>query len=1237
MSEPILSPESLPSLRALLARAGDLSLDETLAFLQQLVHVVQSLHAAGQVHRGISVETVLLDDTSRVVLAQAEPLRMLNGADLDTSPPELQSARTLRLPIQIDDCRRALEDAGVRLDPRRIDVYQIGVVLCRLLTQTTVAAYLRSPRVKSGVPPRVRPLLERALGYQAAKRLADAGQLAAMLGEVLDQEPVDVMPATPLPEGSLSRNPECSSSDTPVSDLSLPSRIPEVEEAAPALERLGPYRIVEPLGRGGMGDVYLGYEDKLQRKVAIKVLPAKLARNPKLVERFHAEATALAQLHHPNIVPIYSIGEAAGYHYFAMHYVEGESLERQLEQRGSLEVSETIAILEQCLAGLAAVHQAGLVHRDIKPGNILLDRKSERALLADFGLVKWRQREGSPTSAGVIVGTVDYLAPEQARARKVDRRADLYALGVVAYRMLSGRLPFDAEIPGAMIAGHALQTPRSLSAFKPELPGALTALVDKLLAVDPDARYQTCDDVLAELRGLKLRSPWADQRPRQPRRLRSLVVCGLILVGAGGGFALFASKQLFRDRNPRKADPAEEGSKLIASESKDSVADPPLARVVLPPAEEVRAPYVPPGSVVDAPAQRTTAPAQKQNLPLVINKEQQRWVVPQASRVNSLAVSADGRQFLTASGDRIVRLWNLDSETPAGQFDTQGRMVFGLAFSPDGKQALCGGERGMLVLWNLQTQKVDVTFEGHSALITSVAFSPDGSRVLSSSTDPGAWLDSTVRYWDRINGRDLNRFNAQRRQVNKALFLPNGRQVLFGTGAGAETRLATARLWDLETGNISARFETEDFGFGGLSLAGDGQRALTPAYPSGTQSLFVWEAQSGRVLRRIELPGLAGHGAVLSGNGQYVLTGGGGFQGSTHLECFIHLYDVQSCREICRFGGHTGSVQHVCFAPGERTIFSGADDGTVRLWELPILPRNLPFGKGEVCCFQGHTAAVTSVAFSPDGLRVLSGSLDGTARLWDLTSGLEVRRFEGHGEAVRAVAFTPGGHHVLAAGDDRAVRLWSVANGKELRMIPQPAEVTCLACSPDGRAVLAGAMDKNLRLFDLDTARELQGFYGHPASIRACAFSPDGRWVVSLGEGGTRLWDVQTGQERKWGTPQAGGTAVLAPNGFRCLAVENLGMRVLSADDVLKLKDWRPGGAPSYQLPVTPPVLSPDGRWLVVGSGSNVELSSTAGPKGWRTFRGHKAQVTSVALAPFGLLAVSGGADLTVRVWGLGD
>jgi WD40 repeat protein len=619
-----------------------------------------------------------------------------------------------------------------------------------------------------------------------------------------------------------------------------------------------------------------------------------------------------------------------------------------------------------------------------------------------------------------------------------------------------------------------------------------------------------------------------------------------------------------------------------------------------------------------------------QKLPLVINKERRRFEVPR--QVTALAVSADGRQIAFGLGDGTVRLRKVESGEELRKFNAKGRLACDLAFSPDGKRVLCGGQYGLLILWNVQTQDEEAVFEGHRGDVEGVAFSPDGTQLVSTSQTDG---DKTVRLWDIASGKELNRFNGQREAVSRAVFAPDGRSVFFCTG-WSEKRRVTGHIWNLETGNLLPRFETDDSARGGLSLSGDGRRALTPGSSARGDCLYLWETQTGRVLHRVEVSGPLGQ-AVLSPNGLYALTGGIYTLERDYYKCFASLYDLESCREICRFEGHTSTVNHVRFSPDGRFVFTAANDG-VRLWELPVLPGNVPFGKGEICCFQGHTAEVTSVAFAPDGARVLSGSLDKTVRLWDMRSGLEVRRFEGHGDVVRGVAFTPGGHYVLSGGDDRTLRLWSVANGKELRSIPQPAEVTCVACSPDGRAALTACMDKSMRLWELDTCQALQSFYGHTDLIQNASFSWDGRWIASTGPDGTRIWETATGQARKWlRMPQQASSVAFAPDGFRFLSTERPGWHAEQAEDVLKARDWTGGLTRVWGEPHTRLALSPDERWLLIGTGSNLERLSWAGSEGSRSYQGHSAVVTSVAFAPVGLLAVSGSADRTVRVWGLGD
>ena len=247
--------------------------------------------------------------------------------------------------------------------------------------------------------------------------------------------------------------------------LARPAETP-VREKLP-FQRLGHFQVIEQIGSGGMGDVYRGYDESLDRYVAIKVLPAGLARDEKFVQRFQAEATAVAKVNHPNVVPIYFIGQDAGHPFFAMQFIEGESLGQRLVREHRLPAEQAVEIVSQCLAGLGAAHDQGLVHRDIKPGNVLLERASGWAMLVDFGLVRRMGDNASMTTTGVIMGTVNYIAPEQARGRTVDARTDIYSLGVLFYQLLSGHLPFLAESPTSMVFQHAYEKPFPLQTAAP--------------------------------------------------------------------------------------------------------------------------------------------------------------------------------------------------------------------------------------------------------------------------------------------------------------------------------------------------------------------------------------------------------------------------------------------------------------------------------------------------------------------------------------------------------------------------------------------------------------------------------------------------------------------------------------------------------------------------------------------------------------------------------------------------
>jgi len=266
---------------------------------------------------------------------------------------------------------------------------------------------------------------------------------------------------------------------------------------------LGDFRVRRLLGRGGMGEVYLADQISLKRPVALKVLLPEWVSRPTYLNRFAIEATAVAKLNHPNIVQVYALGEAEGIHYIAMEYVEGTNLREYLIRKGSLDIPLAISIMRQSAAAIGAAGEVGLIHRDVKPENLLLTRKG-RIKVADFGLCRDTEADGlHVTQQGTTMGTPLYMSPEQAQGHALDHRSDLYSLGVTYYHMLVGEPPFRAESALALALKHVREQPVSPRVRRPDVPPELDRMVLKLMAKRPEDRYQSAAEMLAELSQLR--------------------------------------------------------------------------------------------------------------------------------------------------------------------------------------------------------------------------------------------------------------------------------------------------------------------------------------------------------------------------------------------------------------------------------------------------------------------------------------------------------------------------------------------------------------------------------------------------------------------------------------------------------------------------------------------------------------------------------------------------------------
>jgi hypothetical protein len=642
--------------------------------------------------------------------------------------------------------------------------------------------------------------------------------------------------------------------------------------------RLGHFDVIREVGRGGMGVVLHAYDPCLQRDVAVKVLDPQLADNEVARQRFCREARAAAAVTHDNLVAVHQVDEdeASALPYLVMQLVTGESLEQRLRRAGRLSPIEVARLGQQTAAGLAAAHAGGLIHRDIKPGNILLEDGTDRAKLTDFGLARAAE-DVKLTRTGFVAGTPLYMAPEQARGDTVDGRSDLFSLGSVLYEAAAGNAPFDGKTPLVVLKRVTDETQPPLRQVVPEVPVWLSDVVDRLLEKEPGDRFQTAQEVAdiftAELARIQTglapeqiggcggsgSSAYALRRPVCWKSVARVLVPAVAGMALGG--LLFAALA----PAPRTVEVPVPAAPAAAE------ADPGP-----PPLLEIPGKAGPVWSVAFTPDGQSLAVGAENGMVRLADTRDGhfRRTFPRVSgTVWALDASSDGKWLAVTTDDANVRVYDLHSNSSLNlPHPTSTRTA---AFSPDGKKLATGDRNSTLRVWDIATQ-TPVELNGHTGTVHGVAFSPDGSQLVSSGSD------GTVKLWNLADYSS----GGPNQAMSPKLELHEGPVYAVAYSPDrANPRIASAG-WD-QTVRIWNPTTAEQVHV--LRHAGD-----------------VWSVSFGR------------DGKVLA---------------SASQDGTVKVWDVETGRELRTF--RAGRPLHsVRFSPDSRTLAAAGRDGFVRVWEV---------------------------------------------------------------------------------------------------------------------------------------------------------------------------------------------------------------------------------------------------------------------------------------------------------------
>jgi len=945
---------------------------------------------------------------------------------------------------------------------------------------------------------------------------------------------------------------------------------------------IGRYELLELIGEGGMGLVYLAEQkEPVRRRVALKIIkPGMDSRQ--VVARFEAERQALALLDHPNIAHVFDAGcTETGRPYFVMEHVKGMSITRYCDDN-KLTIEQRLRLFEQVCEAVHHAHQKGIIHRDLKPSNILVSVHGDRAVpkIIDFGIAKAITQPLTDktfvTLQGQLLGTPDYMSPEQVdlATQDIDTRSDIYSLGVVLYELLAGVLPFEEESFAQAGLAEIQQTIREQEPASPSI--RLTNLGEKAKTIaasrgtqvvplarrlhrelewiplkamrkDRCRRYRSAsemaDDIRNYLTGLPLLAGPETTIYRVEKFVRKhagsvtavALVALAIILGSGLSTTMYVKAEGARQEEATARDVAEQ-ARLRAEQAEKVAKDR---------AEELRrALYVNSIQLADAACREGNVRRVRGLLNACPNdlrgwEWDYLWHMSDKSLmtlrghqagVTSVAVSSDGKLIASAGGrDKTIKVWDAATGTELVTIQGHKETVCSVAFSPDGKHIVSGSHDKTAKVWDAADGREMMTLSGHKNYVYSAVYSADGKRIVSSSHD------GTIKVWDSASGAELMTLSGYKEAANSARYSPDGKRIISAGGWDGKIK-----VWDAATGTEINTFQHGSAGVWALALSPNGTRVLS----GGDDGIIkVWDTTDGK-----ELLALRGHreeilSVAFSPDGKRIV--------SASNDNTIKIWDGITGAEKMVFRGHEGAVCDAVFSPDSKRIVSGGGDNTVKIWDGTSESENMTVHTRDV---------VGDLAFSRDGKRLISGG-DNAVTTWDVETGAELMTLHVYEGSLRFGTLSPDGKHIIYwsqgwSGGKPVINVWDMAARARLMTLRgHERPVVRVSFSPNGKYIVTGSWDNVIKVWDGSTGAELMTLRGHKERLDCVAFSPDSECIVTGGRDGImKVWNGSTGAELT--TIQHGDGIVFPGQGLWSVALSPDGKRIVSGGTNDKVKVW---------------------------------------------------------------------------------